>query len=71
MKKSRYYGKYYGGYYGKYYGKEENETPKADIRGEVKMQADLEEIRKASSALAKDNFVAGRPPGKERREGRQ
>ncbi|MBP5384073.1 MAG: polysaccharide biosynthesis tyrosine autokinase [Lachnospiraceae bacterium] len=61
MKKSRYYGKYYGGYYGKYYGKEENQAPKADIRGEVKMQMDLEEIRKASSALAEENFVAGRP----------
>ncbi|MCR5268638.1 MAG: polysaccharide biosynthesis tyrosine autokinase [Lachnospiraceae bacterium] len=67
MKKSRYYGKYYGGYYGKYYGKEENPTPKADIRGEVKMQMDLEEIRKASSALANENFVAGRPEGPERR----
>ncbi|MBR6451330.1 MAG: polysaccharide biosynthesis tyrosine autokinase [Lachnospiraceae bacterium] len=58
VKKSKYYGRYYGGYYGKYYGTEDNAVPKADISGEVKMRSDLEEIRRASSALERENAIA-------------
>ena len=55
VKKTGYYGKYYGNYYGKYYGRQGKTMPKREIPQKASMKKNMEDIRKVSRAIAKDN----------------
>ena len=55
IKKTGYYGKYYGNYYGNYYGRQGKAMPRRDLPHKASMKQNMEDIRKASLAIAKDN----------------
>ncbi len=67
VKKTGYYGKYYGNYYGKYYGRQGKTMPRHELPQKASMKKNMEDIRKVSRAIAKDNqdMEDGREVGEE------
>ena len=54
-KKTGYYGKYYGNYYGNYYGRQGKVMQKRSVPQKASMKQNLEDIKRASMAIEKDN----------------
>ena len=54
-KKTGYYGKYYGNYYGNYYGRQGKVMQKRSVPQKASMKQNLEDIKRASKAIEKDN----------------